>query len=375
LIARLQISLPTDTIVLSGENLAGLETSVEVARHGQVRAVVHPPYASRRQTGRVVMLGDGNALNPLDPQPVDETTEIDGKAVVRCDAIAVDLISETDFDRSIGAAAVPLLLSAACDALNGVLERIRVLVRVTHLKPLRPETAEYRLVFLDDDGAVVDSEPGKFRETANVMLRIRHMAITPAAWLGVADLGPYEIQPWDQLLLDAQDFDTELGPTVVLAMAAVETRIATALDLLAPKKLSTGLWEWLRERDDDYRKTPSVSEQLDVLLGELGARSLKDDGRLWQAFQQLRAARNSFVHEGRAMIGRNRTEPVTDQKAKELALVAGEIIDFIEQQLPEPERRPRFDVLPSVTTTTEVPIVGDSQGLYGIDSLQATDDH
>jgi hypothetical protein len=146
-------------------------------------------------------------------------------------------------------------------------------------------------------------------------------------------LGGYEAPPWAELLLDAMDLDAELGPSLVLAATAVETRIANALDLLAGGKLSDRLWAWLRDREGDYIRTPSVAEQLDVLLEVLGGRSLKDDARLWAAGVHLRDARNSFVHEGRATFGKSK-QVVTREKARELIQQAGEIIDFIEGLLP-----------------------------------------
>jgi hypothetical protein len=56
------------------------------------------------------------------------------------------------------------------------------------------------------------------------------------------------------------------------------------------------MWKWITERDD-YRKEPSVEEQLSDILGLLCGRSLKSQTALWTGYTQLRRARNSFVHE------------------------------------------------------------------------------
>jgi hypothetical protein len=150
------------------------------------------------------------------------------------------------------------------------------------------------------------------------------------------------------------DLDVELGPSLVLAATAVETRVATALDLLASDKVDDDLWAWINERGDDYTKIPTIAEQLDQLLKSLGGRSLKDDPRLWQAGVHLRQARNSFVHDGRAALGKKTKTLVTRTKARELVAQAGEIIDFIEALLPEDSRRPRLQNDVEVTTTKPV---------------------
>jgi hypothetical protein len=355
-IAFFQISLSAELLIVAGSELAILEMQTEVDGHGPVTARVYPPYRSKRVPGAPPEVGNLDEMNPADPQPSDPTTVIGESAVVRCDAIAVDLWSEKEFERTIQQPGIEPLLRTACDAANGVFERIRVLARATHLKPIRSDNVQFRLVFLTDDRDRVASEEGKFVETGNVQFRIQHVAVVPEIWQSVVELGEYGIPPWDELLLDAQDLDTELGPALVLAAAAIETRIATALDSLAAARLPTGLWRWVRERDADYTKTPSVAEQLDVLLRELGGRSLKEDQRLWEAGVHLRQARNSFVHEGRAMVGRREREPVSLERARELVHRAGEIIDFVEAQLPESDRRPRLQSIPVVTTTTTIAV-------------------
>jgi hypothetical protein len=197
---------------------------------------------------------------------------------------------------------------------------------------------------------LLPEEEEKYRQAFNSTERIELMAVTPTTWLQVAGLGEYEEPPWDELLLDAMDLDVELGPSLVLAATAVETRIATALDVLAEGKLSDRLWTWIRDREGGYVQEPSVAEQLDVFLEALGGRSLKDDARMWEAGANLREARNRFVHEGRATIGKSK-EAVTRQKARELVRQAGEIIDFIEELLPEEHRRPRLKEEARVDTT------------------------
>lgn len=100
------------------------------------------------------------------------------------------------------------------------------------------------------------------------------------------------------------------------------------------------------------------------MLKSLGGRSLKEDTGLWQAWVQLCQARNSFVHEGRAMLGkkksRNRT-PLTRQTAREVVARAEQIIDFIEAFLPAEHRRSRLQNRVEVTVATMVYVAEPSQ--------------
>ena len=103
--------------------------------------------------------------------------------------------------------------------------------------------------------------------------------------------------PSDELLLDAYALPPQVGPAVVLAHTAVETRVAQTTDRNAILTgLNAELWSWLTVR--------STAEQLDRLAKALTGKSLKDDRRLWEGFQHLREALekqgNKFVHEGKA---------------------------------------------------------------------------
>jgi hypothetical protein len=356
-IAQVQLGLPSDVVILAEEQLEILAYKSDEIPEGlrDVQVNLLPPYRSRRPSGEApgVPGADPDDFSPADPQPVDPAYKIDGKPAVPCDAIAVNIVAP-DFDRpETSAELTKQLVGLACKAVNAALQRLRVMARITHLKPLDPAGVAYRLVFLDDDGELVPEEDGKYRHASNWSVRIEVTAITPATWQRLAALGEYETPAWDELLLDAMHPDVELGPSLVLAAAAVETRIADALDVLAEGKFSEPLWTWIRDREGDYSQEPSVAEQLDVLLEALGGRSLKEDNRLWAAGANLRRARNTFVHEGRATIGGS---AVTRERARELAVHAGEIIDFIEGLLPEDRRRPRLKKEPRLEVT--IPLKG-----------------
>jgi hypothetical protein len=356
-IALVQIALPFTVLVPVDEG--GLETlklegETKLEGVGPVEVFVHQPYRSKRSDlatpdGRVLVNPD--AFNPAEKPPPEEGVVIgEDRAVIRCDAIAVE-IRASEFERRTEKAteSARSILALACEAVNGVFERIRVLTRATHLKPLDPESGSvlFRLTFMDDDHNRLPKAEGQVGGLGSSTFRLENLVVTNALWEAAVRIGEFEIQPWDELFLDAAGLDVELGPSVVLAAAAVETRIAHALSTLATGKLPEELWTWIEDR---HGGDPSVADQLDVLLRTLGGRSLKDDPRLWEAGVHLRQARNTFVHEGQATFGKART-PVTRQKARELVAQAGEIIEFIEALLPEEERRPRFEGLPDLTAT------------------------
>lgn len=83
---------------------------------------------------------------------------------------------------------------------------------------------------------------------------------------------------------------------------------------------------------------PGTLEQFDGLIAALGGTSLKSEARLWENFVHLRKARNSFAHEGQAVVDRI---VVTAQHAANLVTGAEEIVRWVESQLPATIRRQR----------------------------------
>jgi hypothetical protein len=164
--------------------------------------------------------------------------------------------------------------------------------------------------------------------------------IAPEQWsaLSAATSAP-ALPPSDELLLDAMHAMPHIGAAVVLAHTAIEVRIFSALNSLASTGRTTvgsEMWTWINDRGS---KDPSVEEQLTDLLRILTGKSLKTEVTLWAAYTNLRKARNSFVHEGKAMLLDR--SPVTKEKAHELLGGALAIVEWIETSLPELERAPR----------------------------------
>jgi len=89
----------------------------------------------------------------------------------------------------------------------------------------------------------------------------------------------------------------------------------------------------------------SILARLQPWLGaipnrELGRQSmsLSDEKALWDAFCELRTARNKFAHQGKAMVN---NKEVTAERAAHLVNQAAAIVDWIETFLPAEHRRPQ----------------------------------
>ena len=124
---------------------------------------------------------------------------------------------------------------------------------------------------------------------------------------------------------------------MVLAAAALETLIAASLHSLAPaQRMPAELWDFINNRGD-YRKEPSVAEQFDQLFHALTEHSLKERPELWEAFRNIREARNTLMHQGKMSVG---NAEVTRSQAFAFIARAKEIADWVEQFLPDAAKRP-----------------------------------
>jgi len=228
---------------------------------------------------------------------------------------------------------------------NEYLNRLRVYSRAFQIKPVGLGQDPWRLRYLTDDGKELPEEPGKIRgRQISGMVAVGSAAITPdvtrvtaARWSGPE---PYA---WDLLLLDARALLPDVGSSIVMAAAALETFIGWALNILKDTKpLPSGLWEWINNRDH-WTKDPSVSDQLTVLLRIFTGHSLKDDHpSLWQLHKELRQARNALAHEGIAAVG---SKPVNSHQAAEMVRASEQIVAWIESLLPETNRRARTEAV------------------------------
>jgi hypothetical protein len=340
MIAQIFILLPYRFAVPAGSALPAFDMTLD----GQT-ARVFPPY--RSQVDRSTLDVDSpNALtsiaDQIGPQVPPETTEqvlIDGSPTVLTDALCIEFRRE-DFDRR--SEAEEPLVDIAFQMANDLLARLRTLGRAGQVKPVGKASTTWHLVYANDDASELEPQDGFRRGLGGVSWQWQLFGLRKEVWLAAGGLSDsFAPTAWDTLFLDALDLLPEVGPALVLLLAAVETRLETALDLLAREQtVDAKLWEWLNGRGRGRRRGPTLAEQADSLLEAVAGHSLKEDERLWNAFQDLRKARNSFVHDGQAAVD---GVLVTADRASGLVRIVGEIIDWVEQLLPSQHRRPRYE--------------------------------
>lgn len=353
MIARTRVLLPHLFYVDTREELPPLEFT-----HASYLVRIYPPL---RSTGP---LSDPTAAPRMielpalaSPQPITGEVLFDGAPTIAADLLQFDFVKH-EFDRT------PETNDPSLDDIyfvaNRFIEHVRTLSRSDHLKPLQGISVSWGLEYLHDDGSRLDRNPSLIRGRSGLAFRTRDAtAITRDSWSALRAL-PHDFRPStaDQLLLDASSLLPDIGPALVLANTAIEVAISNALERVATgASIDQHLWEWINDRDGDYRKEPSVKERLTILAKALGGRSLKDEQSLWTLFCELRDARNAFAHDGTATLQKGRVA-VSLPKAAELVSGAVGIVDWIETLLPPEARRPRLLTTTTIERTQELGTVG-----------------
>ena len=238
-------------------------------------------------------------------------------------------------------------------AVGRFLERLRVVSQEPAIKPptlAGDSPATWYFTYLQDDGSPVPRDLTGNLVGARGATRIQKPGMVylteNGAWSRTAALDDdFRIEPWESLWLDSSSFLPEIGPAIVLACSAIETRSANALEVLAKQagEIPLRLWTWMTDRDQYWRE-PSAKDSVSALMGILGEASLEEETALWDAYLKLREARNRFVHSGVAEI---RGQAVTEETARKLISSSRGILDWIEAQLPATDRRPRYGDPPS----------------------------
>ncbi|MFA5089073.1 MAG: hypothetical protein WC552_08605 [Candidatus Omnitrophota bacterium] len=128
---------------------------------------------------------------------------------------------------------------------------------------------------------------------------------------------------WEDFVLDAYDVLPQVGLSIMLANIALEMFIPNILNQLAQKNGFPNIM---------WYKDPSIEDQYDTLLRILSGHSLKEENQLWEAFKNLRTARNNYVHEGIACI---KNKQLTEKQTIELLQKMDMIFLKIREWLPE----------------------------------------
>ena len=311
MLARLKIVLPFSVQIPEGEHF----TVYKYEDEGYEVRVCPPKERSK---------------GPADSTTVDQI-EIDGRKALSSNVLRIDFRKE-QFDRREDTELDP------CPefierTVNSFLVRLRYVTRAAKVRTVNFVKSDWRLQYLNDDETELKREDGFIRARVMGTVSLRVIPLTKEVWSSIHDLSPdFEPPPWDDLLLDASDALPEVGPSLVLAATALEVFVARILDELAKRStIPSDLWTWLNNREWWFRD-PTTEEQFDELLKFLLTYSLKEDQQLWEAFKHIKSARNSFVHDGTARVGK---VVVTNEHARRLVDSAVEIIQAVRQRLPE----------------------------------------
>jgi len=230
--------------------------------------------------------------------------------------------------------------------------KLRFVTRGSAIKPLDFPLTTWRITYLNEDGTELVAEKGLVRARLGRALKLSWIAVNSQVWRNLHSLSPDYIPPsWELLLLDSNDLLPEIGPSIVLAMTALEVFISIFLDQLADRSaIPQDLWKWINNRQL-FLQDPTIDDQFDELLKILTGVSLKEKKELWDAFKNLKKARNSFVHEGIAKVG-NRA--LSREDAQRLIGSADKIIRFIKEKLPEDMKWPEFKYAFKVEATMKL---------------------
>ena len=326
------------------------------AERGGYEVLIHPPCSSGVPREAFDIISDtptraiGEALTNNCVSVITDAVTVNDKPTLAVDALRLDF-HKVAFDRPLKPRVAdggqrrreswphdpPVEL--AVEIGNDVIEKLRVTMGAANLRRLDVETTFFALQYLHDDGSPLPNSEF-VRGMYHSPQRHAFSILTKGCWERLASLKAEYVPPvWDLLLLDASAQLPEVGAAIALASAGLEVMIEDVLNRLSSitKSVPDELWEWINSRDH-WSKEPSVTEQFDVLLKVFVGESLKQDAGLWQAFQELRSARNSLAHRG---VPKAKGKPVDSVEAERLVNKAHEIAGWVEQRLPSELRRPR----------------------------------
>ncbi len=326
MIARFRVLLPFSLLIAPDSPPA----PISLTTRGSA-ATVHPPYRSAIPpewfaVDATVAVADVPArLYPARPQPTSAVHVHGESPCVLADTLQVDL--QGDHDRTNDG--MEALVDHGFEVANEVVLRLRALVHGQQIRAFARQSTVFHLELLHDDETPLDPDPELLRISAGGVWKAEGLGVSPELWQAVEEAPDgARLNPWDALLLDARDVLPHIGPALVLASSAIETRAVSALDHLADAAgVAPDLWRWINDRQT--RKEPSFVERLSVLLESISGKNLKrDEPDLWEGFQNLRTARNSFAHEGVAVLGRREVDL---EAATRLVVTAGSIVQWLTQ--------------------------------------------
>lgn len=273
---------------------------------------------------------------------------VNEKETVTANLLQIDFIAARDFERPRRATQIDPPVDLFFKLANKLIQKLRSFASLPNVRPLTSSNSlGWRIQYLTDEGKELEKDPDKSRSVQSGVTRWRTNVITREVWKNAAhDFLDFEPYVWDSLLLDAYAQAEDINAAIVLANASLESVIDFTLEVLARESnFSQQSFEWLINRNGDYIRQPSVKEKFDKLLFLISGHSLKEDNELWEGLNDLRCARNSMVHQGKAVLkkGKKAIEKEVDWIiAKELLTKTGEIINWLESLLPANIRREKL---------------------------------
>jgi hypothetical protein len=338
MIARVRILLPIELLIRQSEVLPDREFA-----HGGYNVRMLAPYRSSPPA---------SLFNPLEPTVAEVVAgvQVDGEPAIAANSLEIQFHAP-EFNRRRDVSGTPVVVDLAFDIADSFLIAYRTLGRVYDLRvPLRREDVVYYVRYVNDDYSELPEDALLCRGHVMSVQKTNMVHYLPEEfWEAISTLSPvFNSTPHDRLILDALDLLPDVGPALAIACTAVEVRIASALGVLAGRStIPPDLWKWI------YRGNgPQVQDELNSLFKILGGRTLQEDKSLATAYETLVKARNCFLHEGTARVsrqvkGKTVKSTVSVSEANTLILDADRIITWIEEVLPESEKRPQAPIITS----------------------------
>jgi hypothetical protein len=279
-------------------------------------------------------------MKTTQPLQQDDSTEIliNGKSSFQANGLRI-YFQKDNFDRRKTIDCDPpytLILRT----INSFLSKLRFVTRNSRIRTVDFPMISWNLRYLNDDESELEESKELVRGRFARHFKSTLAGLDNSIWQEVFKLPyDYSVPKWEELILDAQEALPEIGPSIVLALTALEVFISHVLGELSKNKaVPDDLWEWLNNRQW-WLQNPSTDEQFDVLLKILLGISLKENTDLWESYKNLKTARNSFIHEGIAKIG---DSVLSQEKALQLLKKAKDIIKFVKEKLPKQLQWPEY---------------------------------
>ena len=358
MIARFKILLPFVFTITFDSNFSPVSLEYE-----EYRVIFYPPMqaninVSATDINAQVPLADAGAnLDAALISTPSAAVKVNQKETIQANLLQIDFIAERDFSRARGGKEIDPPIESFLAVANGFLEKFRSVASVPNIKSLTLETIPaWRIEYLTDTGAELERNEELSRSVHSIKTKWQSNILTANLWnKATENFMNFNSYVWDSLLLDAHAQREDANAAIVLANAALEAAVDFALEVLArSSQVSYQSYEWLANKRD-FAKQPSAKEKFDEMLYLIAGRSLKtEEEQLWKAFLDLRDARNSMVHEGKALIKKGKRKiPVDSQIAAGLTKEAAKIIHWLENLLPEEFRRQKikYDYKMSLTVS------------------------